>query len=282
LTPMSHADEETVASVTAVPIRSILFGSLMAAGLDLLASRAAAQSPSPPLIYEASELRLSRECRAPSDEVYALAPLKRTKAALRAQRAVKVLAFGSSSTAGVGASSASTSYPFRLELELERLLRGANFAVSNFGVSGELAVNTAERIRRSVSETCPDLLIWQVGTNDALARVQPDTLTATLRTTLRWLRDRQVDVVLLNPQYTSGLASDEGYSRIVAAIGLEARRQRVPLVRRFEAMRHLAQQSAGAERPYLSRDQLHLNDLGYRCMAEHAARAIALSLAAAE
>ena len=59
-----------------------------------------------------------------------------------------------------------------------------------------------------------------------------------------------------------------------------ARKDRVPLVRRFEAMRYLA--DARKARGYLSGDQFHLNDLGYRCMAEHVARAITVGLIQAD
>ena len=53
----------------------------------------------------------------------------------------------------------------------------------------------------------------------------------------------------------------------------------MPLVRRFEAMRYL---SGTRKRRGQSANLFQLNDLGYRCMAEHVARAIALGLVQAE
>jgi hypothetical protein len=41
-------------------------------------------------------------------------------------------------------------------------------------------------------------------------------------------------------------------------------------------MRWLSSQKVGGN--MLARDQFHLNDLGYRCMAEHVARAITLAV----
>ena len=41
-------------------------------------------------------------------------------------------------------------------------------------------------------------------------------------------------------------------------------------------MRYLSTQRVGGG--YLARDQFHLNDLGYRCMAEHVARAVTVAL----
>ena len=46
------------------------------------------------------------------------------------------------------------------------------------------------------------------------------------------------------------------------------------LVRRFEAMQFVERTKEG---DLLSRDGLHQNDLGYRCMAEHIARAVIVS-----
>lgn len=244
-----------------------------------------AQAPAPNQAsadLPSSELSLSPECRAPGSKLYTLAPLRRIKVALKAGKPIKVFAFGSSSTVGVGASSALQSYPVRLETELEKLFRGVDFEVVNFGVSGEVASATAERIRIAVADTKPDLLIWQVGTNDALAKLSVESFGETLRSTLQWLKDNKVDTVLLDPQYTSDLAKSERYGTFVQAVETVARTNRLPLVRRYEAMAHLAQTHAGADRIYLSGDHFHLNDLGYRCMAEQVARAITLCLAQAE
>ena len=86
----------------------------------------------------------------------------------------------------------------------------------------------------------------------------------------------KIDVVLVDPQYAASLAQDDAYGRIVQIIDAVARQDRVPLVRRFEAMRYLAGQ---AKSP---REEFRLGDLGYRCMAEHVARAITVSLLQAE
>ncbi|HEX8166029.1 MAG TPA: SGNH/GDSL hydrolase family protein, partial [Beijerinckiaceae bacterium] len=93
--------------------------------------------------------------------------------------------------------------------------------------------------------------------------------------TIKWIQSHRIDVVLVDPQYTASLARDDYYGRIVKTIQEIAQRDRVPLVLRYEAMRWLASQKGGG---MLARDQFHLNDLGYRCMAEHVARAITLAV----
>jgi lysophospholipase L1-like esterase len=48
--------------------------------------------------------------------------------------------------------------------------------------------------------------------------------------------------------------------------------ENVLYVRRYDAMRFISQTHANLE--LLSRDNFHLNDLGYQCMAEHVAHAV--------
>ena len=169
------------------------------------------------------DLSLSPECRVPGSKLYTLASLRRVKRALREHRTIKVLAIGSSSTLGVGASSPAASYPARLEGELEKLFPGVDVDVVNRGISGEIAAGAADRMRDTVAEVEPDLLVWQVGTNDALARVDLETFSDSLDETLKWLQAHKIDVVLVDPQYTASLAKDDNYAAIVQTIeGLRA------------------------------------------------------------
>ena len=199
-------------------------------------------------------------------------PLRSMRRAVRSKAHVKVLAIGSSSTAGVGASSPTATYVARLGTSLEGAVKGLDFNVIGRGLSGEVAQGAADRMKQEVEETKPDLVVWQVGTNDALRHVSLDGFKQCLETTLSWLADNKIDVVLVDPQYGEALAKDEYYEKVVGAIAEVAREQRVLLVDRFEAMRE-AQRERG-DTFYLASDNLHLNDRGHRCMAEQLARSI--------
>jgi acyl-CoA thioesterase I len=192
--------------------------------------------------------------------------------AIRTHHTVKVLAIGSSSTAGVGASSPSTSYIARLETTLEGSVKGMDFDVVGRGQSGEVAQGAADRMKKEVEETKPDLVVWQVGTNDAIRHVDIDRFKTCLKTTLAWLVDSKIDVVLIDPQYGDVLTRDAYYQKVVTAIADVAHEARVLLVDRFEAMREL--QHERGDQFYMASDNLHLNDTGHRCMAEQLARAI--------
>jgi acyl-CoA thioesterase I len=186
---------------------------------------------------------------------------------LRARHAAKVLVVGSSSTVGVGASSPSKTYVARLEPDLEQAVTGADFEVVGRGVSGEVAQGAADRMRREVEDVKPDLVVWQVGTNDALSHVAIDRFRNCLKTTLAWLKERDIDVVLINPQYAQALVKDDAYyEQVVNTIGNVAQESQVLLVDRYGAMRKL---DLGSSRPVdLSPDNLHMNDEGYRRLAE--------------
>src|ERR671912_206881 len=221
----------------------VLTNLILLGGLGLSGASAQTSAPATPSQVEAPDPSLSPECRVPGSRLYTLASLRGVKAALKEHRVIRVLAIGSSSTAGIGASSPHAAYPARLEGELEKMFSGdVEFEVVNRGVSGEIASGAAERMRNTVAEVDPDLVIWQVGTNDALARVDVESFTEDLGDTVRWLKSHNIDVVLVDPQYTASLARHDYYGRIVKAIEDVARKDRVPLVRRFEAMRHLAGQ----------------------------------------
>jgi acyl-CoA thioesterase I len=207
-------------------------------------------------------------------------PLRGLRRAIRENREPRVLAMGSSSTVGVGASGPGNTYIAKLESNLERTFQGLDFAVVGRGMSGEVAEGQSARMKDTIAEVQPDLVLWQVGTNDAIRHVDIDTFKDCLRRTLTWLRDNKVDVVLVDPQYSDELTKDAFYYQTVAAVADVAREARVLLVDRFDAMQELSR--ARGDRFYLTSDNLHLNDNGHRCMAEQLARAIVSGVLQAE
>ena len=234
-----------------------------------------------PLSLPSAPPNLSPDCRSKRLPGEGLPPSTAGAApAARANRAVKVLAIRSSSTAGVGASSQAATYVAKLETSLEGTLNGLDFDVIGRGQGGEEAQGAADRMKREVEEAKPDLVVWQVGTNDAIRHVNLDRFKLCLKTTLGWLKEQRIDVVLVDPQYGDALAKDEYYGEVVGAIADVARERGVMLVDRFESMRELARQNG--DRFYLAADNLHMNDTGHRCTAEQLARSIVAGLLTAD
>ena len=234
-------------------------------------------APDPAVASDTIDTSLSPECRVPGSKLYTLARLKAVKQALREKRPVRVLSIGSSS-GGLGASA---NYPVRLESALEHSLPDVDVQIESRGLPGEIAIAATERLRTMVAEVEPDLVIWQVGSNDALARVDLGAFDDALDEAVKWILSHDIDVVLVDPLFTRSLAEDAYYQDMVARVRGVASREAVPLVRRYEAMRYLSGQAATGEFHTLGH-QFRLNDLGLRCMAEHVTRAITLSLLKAE
>lgn len=240
------------------------------------AAQASRRSP----LLRFADPKASVECKVKSPAYEGRAPLRSVRRAIMQNRAVRVIALGSSSSAGIGATSPRATYPVRLENDLEGVIEGLKVEMFTRGQAGEVAEGAAERIKAEVAEIQPDLVVWQVGTNDAVARIDAETFGQELRDTLSWLASHQIDVVLIDPQYVERLSQDARYTSIVNEIATVASEMRVLLVNRYDTMADLARQHPGSS--YLANDRFHLNDLGYRCMAEYAAKAIVAGILQAD
>ena len=180
----------------------------------------------------------------PGSLLHTLAPLESVRRALAAKRPFRVLALGSSGEAGGGAAR----YEVRLKDELERVLGAyVDAEVEQRSLPGEITAEAVERITRLVAETEPDLVVWKVGTNDALARADVGEFTQALDEVLAWLSEHDIGVVLVEPPYSPSLAEDEYYRELIAAIHASAAERQVPLVLRFETLRFLGQQARGGK-----------------------------------
>src|SRR3954463_15354699 len=248
------------------------FQILAAVSLILAASPVTAQSGNQlPGGAPSSDSGLSAECYVPDTQLFAFASLEVVKATLDEKHPVKVLVLGSSAMSALGTGSAS--YPAWLERELERLLPGSDFVMEHRAISGEVLEDASDRIKNIVAEVEPDLVIWKVGTPEMLARVGAEEFAQSLSETVKWLKEHDIDVVLVDPQYIASLADDPSYKRVVASVEAVARADAVPLVFRSKAVRYLTEQRSNA-----GQNPFQLNELGYRCMAEHVVRAVLLSI----
>ncbi len=233
------------------------------------------QTPSPPGDNGAAS-GLSAQCEAPSGDIATTAPLPNVARALAAHKTVEILAVGAAAMNRVGIGTGVKSYPVQLEDLLKGALHGADVDVINRGTGGEVAQTSADRIRSEAGPTKPDLVLWQLGTNDALARVPPDQFAYTVRSTVDWLRDNGIDVVLVGLQYTPRFARDESYFDIRRTLEQIAKDENILYVKRYEAMRFIAQTRSHVH--LMTSDDYHLSDIGTQCQAEHVAHALVANL----
>lgn len=213
-------------------------------------------------------------CRTATDLLTRNDALAMTRARLAAGEALTVVTIGSSSTQGHGASSADRAYPAQLAALLAGQHADARIEVLNLGVGGEVATQMLQRFGRDVLAHHPQLVLWQTGANDAIRGVDLDEFSAALERGVALLRERGIDVILIPPQYAPRVvaaAGSEAYLERMHAIGA---RHGVPIFRRYAIMREVAVGKPDALASMLTADGLHLNDLGYRCLAVQLAASI--------
>ncbi|WP_159009293.1 SGNH/GDSL hydrolase family protein [Bradyrhizobium sp. S69] len=164
-------------------------------------------------------------------------PLLHLKDALKSRRKVKVVAIGSSSTAGADGV---LPFPPTLEMLLRQKFYGRMIDVINRGIGGQEAPEELSRFESDAIGEVPSLLIWQVGTN-AVYHYQdysPDEVAAAIEVGLGQLSGLPMDVVLMDLQYTRVLVDEIARSEdMVARIAAAGARAEVNVFRRFALMR---------------------------------------------
>jgi hypothetical protein len=188
---------------------------------------------------------------------------------------LKIVAFGSSSTSGAGASSPAANYPSRFEAELRRLLPGQSVTVLNRGKGGEQARHMLARLQTSVLDESPDLVLWQVGTNVVLRDAPLPLAWEQIGSGIRQMRARGIDVVLIDSQFAPKVIAKPHAAEMVRFLADTAKENRIGLFRRFDLMRRWVLDEQVPFSAFLSRDELHMNDWSYACVAKLLGIAIA-------
>jgi acyl-CoA thioesterase I len=198
-------------------------------------------------------------------------PLPHLMQSLKRQRKTKIVAIGSSSTAGADGV---VPFPCRLELLLRQRFYGGMIDVINRGIGGQEAPEELSRFESDVIAEAPALVIWQVGTN-AVYRKQDynlDDVAKAITAGLDWLAGLPMDVVLMDLQYTWELVESPGKlelseqmeQRILAA----AEKAKVNVFRRWALMQRWC---LGDNIPLPDLDdggKLHMSDWATNCVTK--------------
>lgn len=232
----------------------------------------------PPAAAQASAAPAA--CPVSAEHVVDNGGLERSRAGV-AEGRLTILAVGSSSIEGVGASSRAMGFVPLLEAGLRRRLPGVKVVVVNRGIGGETAMETSSRLEREIAAARPDLVIWQLGTNDVLRDRPMDDVFADLRRGQDVLDAADVDVLLIDPQRLPEASANPNFrgrnpalAETARLIDLEAGRKGYAVLRRFDAMGDWM----GLDRGGVGPDDLHLNDQGHACWAEITAEGLAAAL----
>lgn len=181
-----------------------------------------------------------------------------------------VLAFGDSLTAGYGLEPASA-FPLQLERALRRL--GTPATVVNGGVSGDTSTGGRSRLLwllDGAAGTKPDLVIVELGANDALRGIDPSVTRANLDWIIHTLRQRDITVILAGMMAPPNLGPDYGkaFNGLYPAL---AKKHGVALYRFFL-------DGVAAEPAYLQEDGMHPNEKGAARIAARLAPLVAREL----
>jgi acyl-CoA thioesterase-1 len=206
-------------------------------------------------------------CAAPMALTSFSDPLPHTALRLAAGKSLTIVALGSSSTYGTGASKPEFSYPSRLAALLHARYPHAEIRVINRGVGGELIGETTQRIAAEVIGDKPDLVIWQVGTNDVLQDADPQTVMASVRAGIAQLRQAGADIILMDLQYAPAVLTHPYYRAMERALWATAKATGVPVFQRFALMRDWTEHGNMKMSAMIAADHLHMTDASYDCLA---------------
>src|SRR5262249_6376750 len=142
---------------------------------------------------------------------------------------VKIVAIGSSSTAGAGASSTAASYPSRLEAALRDKFPGVSITVLNRGVNGEEVRDMLARLHRAVIAEKPDLVIWQLGSNSVLRDHDASAYPPLIADGIKRMKATGADVLLMDPQFAPKIIERPGLNPMLRLMSLIAKDSSVEL-----------------------------------------------------
>jgi acyl-CoA thioesterase I len=230
-------------------------------------------------LSQSSEVPPAAEtCLAVNSDLSLGVRLPRTGKRLKSGEPLTIVAIGSSSTVGLWVLRSADTYPEVMRQELLRLSPSAKISVVNSGRIGDAIPDNIARFKRDVFAYNPDLVVWQLGTNDIAWGGHPDDLLKSRVTDgVKSLKAGSGDVILMDLQYAPLVLRSIQYSAMEAIITEVAKQERVGLFSRFALMRNSidAGVSSGA---LVSWDGLHNTVDGYDCIGRALARAISNSI----
>jgi lysophospholipase L1-like esterase len=232
-----------------------------------------------PFAAEAAALDQTIAACKPTDYATPTTALRHTSEANRAGKPIRILAIGSSSTQGIGATAEKFTYPAQLMADLNSIHTSSPVDVRNAGIGGETITQTLARLERELNTYKPTLVIWQLGTNDAITKgTDPRDFRIHIDAGLKSIADHRADAILLDQQYYLKIRDTDLYERFVKLVDDTALENGVGLFRRYKLMRSWNSSMPEGITPMLGPDGFHMGDKGYTCLAALLADQIATSL----
>jgi acyl-CoA thioesterase I len=191
------------------------------------------------------------------------ASLARTKTKLQSGGTLTVVALGSSSTTGFGMLSSGSAFPDIMRQEMLRLRPSAKIELINSGRIMETIPDNIARLDNDVLRHRPDLVIWQLGSNDAVWRGIAHNAKEILTDAVKRLKAANADVVLVDLQYAPLVLITTSHVRMEKIIADVSREQNVGQFPRFMLMKRATD---GGVKGLVGWDGLHKSAEGHKCI----------------
>lgn len=178
---------------------------------------------------------ISGTCRVPDIYLTFDSVLSRTERLIDRAAPVRILVIGPQ----MDKAALSTKKLGKLEHELARRLPDIRFTIAQEETVPGLVREDFGRIRQAVERSQPDLVVWQVGTGDALAGTDPNDFSRALDQAAEWLRGRNIDLILVDPPFLPNVPHEARYGRIVQQIDSISDRERLNVLQQYGATTYL-------------------------------------------
>jgi len=213
-------------------------------------------------------------CLAVNRDLSLGARLPRTSARLKSSERLSIVAIGSSSTVGLWVLRSANTYPEVMREELVRLRSNTAIEVVNSGRIGDTIEGNVARFQRDVLSHRPDLVVWQLGTNDVAWGGHPDDqLKNRVLQGVQILKASGADVILMDLQYAPMVLASPYHSKMEAIISEVARQEKIGFFSRFALMRKSIEAGVSPS-ALVSWDGLHHTADGYNCIGRALARSV--------
>jgi lysophospholipase L1-like esterase len=215
------------------------------------------------------------DCRVPPELIIDDPPLPLTAQRVHDKQPVTIVTIGGASTAGTAAANPEQeAYPRRLEEDLRRRHPDVPITVVNKGVARQTTQDMVDRFPADVYPLAPTLVVWETGTADAVRSIDVDVFATALEAGLTDLKNRKLDIMLINMQYSRSTASVINFEPYLQAMQHMADVDDVYLFRRFEMMKYWSENGVFNFIDVPKDQRAPLAAQVYECLAERLADAV--------
>jgi acyl-CoA thioesterase-1 len=146
--------------------------------------------------------------------------------------------------------------------------------VVNKGVPRQTTQQMVERFPTDVIAEDPTLVVWEAGTADAVRGVEIDDLAAALKAGLDEVKNRAIDTILVDMQFSHGTSTVIDFEQYLNTIHRIGDLNEVYVFPRFAMMRYWSEQNMFNVDEVAEEERARLAAKVYECIGRMLAQAI--------